>query len=209
MTAACGTQLIPVASLRDWFRSSIQTISARQNLRANPQTEHYIVDLLIAFARSENFYEHHQQGFGLRPLAIMLADALESPNAMQRNLTLQRLGDVSLFAAGFFPESLARRSVDVDYYSHMGGIAYETLSGLPPQSRRQEALTDVFRELAVRFGVFVDLLSEIAQMARVFTQEDVLRLYDLWIKTGSERAAVKLRELGIQPAASSVSRRQH
>src|SRR5688572_24541679 len=123
MTAARGTQLIPVANLRDWFRSSIQTVSARQNLRASPQTEHYIVDLLIAFARSENFYEHHHQGFGLRPLALMLADALETPNATQRHLTLQRLGDVSLFAAGFFPESLAQRSVDADYYSRMGGIA--------------------------------------------------------------------------------------
>lgn len=209
MTAACGTQLIPVASLREWFRSSIQTASARQNLRADPQTEHYIVDLLIAFARSENFYEHHRQGYGLRPLALMLADALESPDAKHRTVTLQRVGDVALFAAGFFPDSFARRAVDVDYYSRMGGIAYETLSGLPPQSRRHEALSGVFRELAVRFGPFVDLLSEIAQMAKVFTQEDVLRLYDLWIKTGSARAAARLRGLGIVPASGNVSRLEH
>ena len=207
--SAARDGLIPVPNLREWFRSSLQATIARQNLRADPHTEYYLVELLTVFARSENFYEYHRGGYGLRPLALMLADALEAPSSERRNLALQRLGDVSLFTAGFFPDSLAEEVVDVDYYSRMGGLAYETLSQLPAQSRRHEALSGVFRELAIRFGAFVDVLTDIAQMARVFTHKDVLRLYDVWIKTGSARAAEKLRELGIHPAAASVSRLQH
>jgi len=209
MSAACESQVLPVASLREWFRSSIHAAIARREVPADPHTEHYVVELLTAFARSENLYERHRDGFGLRPLATMLSEALESRTAPQRNIMLQRLGDVSLFVAGFLAEGLARKPVDVDYYSRMGETAYSTLSDLPPQSPRHEALAGVFRELAVRFTGFVDVLAEVAQMAHVFTERDILRLYEVWLRTGSQRAAVKLRALGIEPAAASVSRCQH
>lgn len=209
MTVACEPQVLPVASLREWFRSSVHAAMARRKVRADPHTEHYIVSLLTAFARSENFYEHHREGFGLRPLAILLADALESRAPAERNALLQRLGDVSLFLAGFFAEGLAHQPVDVDYYSRMGETAYGTLSDLPPHSRHHAALAEVFRELAARFGAFVDVLGEVAQMARVFSRNDILWLYEVWMKTGSPRAAEKLRELGIEPVGPGLSRREH
>ena len=59
----------------------------------------------------------------------MLSDALEAPTAQERERGLQRLGDVSLFMAGFFAHSFARKLIDIDYHIAMGGRAYGTLAG--------------------------------------------------------------------------------
>ena len=48
----------------------------------------------------------------------------------ERNRALQRLGDVSLFIAGFFAGSFARKLVDIDYHIAMGGRAYGSLADL-------------------------------------------------------------------------------
>ncbi|MEW6690849.1 MAG: hypothetical protein AB1452_17365 [Pseudomonadota bacterium] len=206
MSAACEPQVMPVASLREWFRASIHGAIVRQNVRADPHTEHYIVELLTAFARSENFFERHRDGFRLRPLALMLAEALEARSAEERSLLLQRLGDVSLFMLGFFAEGLARGPADADYYNRMGETAYGALCELPPRTRRHQVLAGVFRELAERFTRFAEVLAEVAQKAHVSGARDVLLLYELWARTGSRRAAAKLRELGIVPVAPAPGR---
>ena len=42
-------------------------------------------------------------------------------------------------------------------------------------------------------------------MARENSDEDVLRLYEIWIRTGSARAARRLRKLGVEPSLFTVS----
>jgi hypothetical protein len=207
MTSAVA--LTPVTSLKDWFRVNVHAALDRQRLAAEPHTEHYVVDLLTAFARSENLYEHHRDGFGLRPLALMLADALEAPHPEHRHLLLRRLGDVSLFVAGFFAGSLARKPVDVDYYAKMGGTAYAALADVPATNVREQALSGVFAELAGKFLGFVDVLAEIAEGAGPPNDTELMRLYELWVRTGSPRAARRLRALGLEPAFANVSRAQH
>jgi len=65
----------------------------------------------------------------------------------------------------------------------------------------------MFAELAAKFGLLVDALGEIADAAYVYTQRDVLRLYEIWLKTGSARAGGLLRRLGVEPAP--VALRSH
>ena len=74
------------------------------------------------------------------PLALMLADAAQASNAEQRSRILQRLGDVSLFMAGFFAQSFERKLVDIDYHIAMGGRAYGTLAETCRTSARGRAL---------------------------------------------------------------------
>lgn len=198
-----------VSNLDEWFRQSLGSALQQQQVSVDPATEHYMVNLLSCFARAENLYEPTPDGYQLKPLATMLAEALESPSPVMRHLALQRLGDVSLFISGFFQDSLARRSVDVDYYARMGGSAYDTLSGLPPRSMREHALHSVFTELAAKFLHCVEALAEVAQQSRVFDEHDVLRLYDLYLKTGSRRAQRALNGLGIVPNANVSSRSEH
>ncbi len=203
-------EVIPISNLEDWFRKSIAGALTHRGVEAEIHTEHYMVRLATHFARAENLYEYTEQGgAGLKPLALMLADAFEHSSGEERQHTLQRLGDVALFIAGFFADSLNHKAVDVDYYSRMGGTAYGVLAGLPARSLRDAALIAVFEELAEKFVDFVDVLNEVAQQARVFDQQDILRLYELWVRTGSRRAADKLRELGVQPAAAAHTRFTH
>ena len=60
-------------------------------------------------------------------------------------------------------------------------------------------LQQVFEELAEKFSLLVDVLNDIAQQAHIFDQRDILRLYELWVRTGSKRAQEKLQGLGITP----------
>jgi hypothetical protein len=50
-------------------------------------------------------------------------------------------------------------------------------------------------------------LGEIGDAAYVYTQRDILRLYEIWLKTGSARARRLLRRLGIE--AAPVAMRTH
>ncbi|HEX6930479.1 MAG TPA: hypothetical protein VF267_14585 [Gammaproteobacteria bacterium] len=201
-----------VANLEDYFRESLARATKARSVTAGEATQYYVVHLLVGFARVENLFEQTRQGTGssfeLRPLAMMLADAFETQAGPERNLQLRRLGDVALFISGFFGESLERRPVDIDYYSRMGEAAYSTLLH-SPASRRDEALADVYSELSENFLTFVDALADIAQEARVFNERDILRLYDVWLRTGSERAAEILQRLGIEPARGSRSSELH
>lgn len=191
--------LLPVASLQEFFRDSVDAAMAANKVVVDHQTSHYVVNLLTLFARSEDFYEPGPDGPRLRPLALMLADALEARSEEQRNFGLQRLGDVSLFMAGFFGDGLARAAVDVDYYVRMGGGAYHSLAAGLRGTLRGRLFGGVFDELGARFGDVVDVLNEVRESLRAGSDTDALRLYELWLRTGSARAARLLRELGIHP----------
>ncbi|HEX7081120.1 MAG TPA: hypothetical protein VF329_08915 [Gammaproteobacteria bacterium] len=193
------TRVRPVRSLTEFFRNSVSSAMDRQGVDADDLTAYYVVNLLTLFARSEVLYEGTAESRMLRPLALILAKAAEAPTVEERNFELQRLGDIALFVAGFFGESLARRQVDVDYYVRMGGSAYSSLSESVRGSVRGQAYASVFAELASKFQDFVDVLSEVRDEARGNDDVDVLRLYEVWLRTGSKRAERLLRRIGIEP----------
>lgn len=199
------TRVVTVASLREFFRDSVDAAMSNQQVDAADQTAHYIVNLLTLFARSEALYEETNDGLRIKPLAFMLADALEAESTLERDRALQRLGDVSLFMAGFFAHSFSRRLVDVDYYISMGGSAYSHLSEVMRGNTSIEVFREIYEELAAKFQRFVDVLNEVSEMARVDSDVDVLRLYEIWMRTGSARAAMQLRQRGIVPSVFNVS----
>jgi hypothetical protein len=55
----------------------------------------------------------------------------------------------------------------------------------------------------------VDALNEISESAYQHSAQDRLRLYELWVKTGSERSRRILRNLGIEPTAAARSPLSH
>ena len=138
----------------------------------------------------------------------MLADASEAPSPQQRDDALRRLGDVSLFIAGFFAQSFARKLIDIDYHIAMGGRAYGTLADNLRGSIRGQAFAAMFLELAQKFQRLVDVLNEVAEMAHTHTDKDILRLYEIWMKTGSPRAFAILQRLGVAPVSQSA-RKEH
>jgi hypothetical protein len=195
-------RVVPVTNLRDFFRESISSAIDNQSARVDPHTSHYVVNLLTIFARSEEFYEDDDDSCGVRPLALMLADAADAETTEQRSSSLQRIGDVALFTAGFFADSLANKPVDIDYYINMGGTAYGSLSDEIRGTTRGRALVNVYCELARKFQVLVDILHEVKDGARQSSDIDVLRTYEIWRKTGSKRAAALLKQNGVIPISS-------
>lgn len=189
----------PVASLQEYFKNSVADAMQRQGVEADDHTAFYVVNLLTLFSRSEALYEKSGDTVGLKPLALMLAEAVDAASVEQRNFTLQRIGDISLFVAGFFGDSLARRLVDVDYYIRMGGSAYSSLSDSVRGTLRGRVFAAVFAELASKFPAFVDVLADVRDESAERQDIDVLRLYELWLRTGSARAKKLLRRLGIEP----------
>jgi hypothetical protein len=209
---AAARQVLPVANLREYFRNALDTALAHQHVAVAEQTQHYVVNLLALFARSEALYDQAPQDAEhrarIKPLVIMLAEALQAPTEAERQIALQRMGDVSLFIAGFFAPGFARKPIDIDYHIAMGGRAYGTLAQSLGRGRRA-VLGTVFAELAAKFQPMVDALNEISETAYRHSQRDVLRLYELWLKTGSERARRLLQGLGVTAAPAARSAFQH
>jgi hypothetical protein len=194
-----GGRVVPVANLREFFKDTLHGALRKQHLNVEDQTEHYVVNVLTLFARSEALYEQTPEGLRLRPLVAMLCEAFEAPSGtVERNRALQRLGDVSLFIAGFFAHGFATKLIDVDYHIAMGGRAYGALAQTCGRGRGH-ALAGVFAELSEKFQPMVDALNEVSEGAAPQSDGDILRLYEIWLKTGSARCYAQLKRLGVDP----------
>lgn len=198
--------VVAVTDLRDYFRESIDSAIANQRVQVDEHATHYVVNLLTLFSRSEDLYEESGDVYGLKPLALMLVDASDATSAVERSASLQRIGDVALFIAGFFADGLANQIVDLDYYVRMGGNAYGSLSCEIRGTARGRALAHVYNELACKFQIVVDVLNEVRDGTRQSSDIDILRTYEIWRKTGSERAAALLRQHGVTPVNPATRR---
>ena len=173
----------------EYFKELVEGALARQRIAAGELTAFYVVHLLAGFLQRPAEEDD-------APLGFQLARALETGGTQQR-ASLKQIGDLSLFIAGFFSESLNRKLVDVEYYASIGGSAYHALSRV-----ETDTFSPVFAELGTKFVDFVDVLSEVSERTSCASNVDLLRLYEKWIKTGSRRSGQLLAERGVVPNAS-------
>ncbi len=173
----------------EYFKELVDRALTHQGLAAQELTSFYVVQLLASFLQTPDNYDEG-------PLSIQLMRALES-GGMRQRASLKQIGDLSLFIAGFFSESLNRKLVDVDYYASIGGRAYHALSRV-----ETDTFSPVFAELGSKFVDFVEVLSEVSERTSCATNVDLLRLYEKWVKTGSRRSGQLLVERGVVPNAS-------
>lgn len=191
-------QVMQVCNLQDYFRSTIDEVLLRQRVDVDPHAAHYVVNLLTLYSRSDELYEDGGDCYGIRPLALMMVDATEAETVEQRNTILQRIGDVALFVSSFFADSMVTKAVDIDYYIHMGGNVYGSLSDEVRGTFRGNAFSSIYGELASKFQVLVDVLNEIKE-GPIKKDANLLRTYDVWLKTGSRRAMNILKQNGVVP----------
>jgi hypothetical protein len=181
------------ATAKGWFRAQVGEVLAQRRIKVRQETELYVADLLDGFLASERLFVERPDGsVDSEPLALILLKALAAERR-ERAAHLKRLGDTSLFVSGFFGESLARSAVDERYYRAMGERAYEALADVE-RGARLEAL---YAELAQRFELLTDCLAEIAELADLTSNRGLLRLYERFQLTRSERVAEKLRARGV------------
>lgn len=175
---------------QEYFRELVSDAVAQSKLSVREETVGYLVGLLSQFISSERLNSE--------PLYQLAKDAFEEPTPQMQIGLFKNLGDVSLYVAGYFQDSLQRKLVDVDYYVQMGERAYSTVA-----SRTESPpLRSLYGELAGKFNAFVDVLAIVGDKTQVKTEKDLLRMYELWLKTRSERAARALQGAGIIPNAS-------
>ena len=177
----------------EYFKDLVESSLARQHIQAADLTEYYLVNLLCQYIRLDGASGLGDDG---EPLAVRLARALQSGGSEQR-ARLRSLGDFSLFMSGFFSDSFRRKLIDIDYYVSMGEYAYASLG-----RRDEDAFSEVFAELANKFVGFSDVLADISERTALASHSDVLRLYEKWLRTGSERDGQRLIERGILPNVS-------
>ncbi|MFL5387619.1 MAG: hypothetical protein ACJ79C_02740 [Myxococcales bacterium] len=179
---------------QEYFRAAVSGALARRRLRVQEPTEFYLVNLLAGHVGASRLFVERPDGtVDVEPLAFILKRALEAERE-ERRLALKRLGDTSLFVSGFFGDSLAGSLVDIGYYIAMGERAYDALSGC---ERAHGALAAVYEELAERFPELVDVLAEIAELSELSSNRGLVRLYQRFLATGSQRVAERLREKGV------------
>ena len=185
-----------VAQPQEFFRELVTNALGKQKVSTQPETEFYLVNLLNQFMKTDRLYSRTKEGeVREEPLAMMLKEALEQTQPFTQSLLFRHIGDVSLYMAGYFQESLNRKSVDIDYYIDVGGTAYQQVA-----ARSEEEMKKVlYQELAQKFGAFVEVLAEVSDRTTPRAEKDILRLYELWVRTRSERAAKALQEAGILP----------
>lgn len=192
--------LLTTESLQEYFRELLEGAMSRQRAPLNELTAFYLVDLLARFSDARELYVAQDDGKqDEEPLAFQLQRALEG-SGEERVQALRRLGDSSLYVAGFFGDSLQRRLVDLDYYIAMGGTAYGALAQMTRARSAPGAFGELYSELGQKFTTIVDLFSEVSECVAVTTNRGVVRLYERWIKTGSERLTRLLAEQGVVPA---------
>lgn len=182
-------------SPQGFFTEAVRKGLEQRRLKTFPHVESYLVNLLQHYLDARNLFENEVDELGRKPpqtLAEMLLIAHNSEPAAKAEL-LKKLGDKSLYISGFFGDSLNRKIVDVDYYANMGGTAYATLANVT----KEDALAKVYTTFSHQFMDFVDVLTVISQATLIKSNESVLRLYDRYMRTGSELAREKLVEMGV------------
>lgn len=192
-------RVLPVHNLCEFFRTSIDEVIAEHGVAIDPHATHYVVNMMALFSRSDELYESDGETYGIRPLALMLADASDAPSFEVRQQILRRIGDLTLFIGGFFADSLANKAVDVDYYVYMGENAYGSLSEETRGTFHGNAFADIYRELARKFQVVIDVLNDVRSNVSAGSDLDLIRTYEIWRKTGSRRAENILRRQGVVP----------
>lgn len=185
---------------QEFFRELVLDALNRLKLRIQPETEFYLVNLLSGFMSTERLFPRDADGhIREEPLVFMVKEALEQSELHHQKLMFRQVGDVSLYVAGYFPDSLNRKLVDVDYYIEVGETAYQQVA-----SRVEEqAQRGLFEELSEKFSGCVEVLAEVSDRTAQKRETDLIAAYERWERTGSERAAKLLAEAGILPASKS------
>lgn len=188
-------------NLFDWFDERVRVAHENVGADLSRDGELYLTALLVDRVRTDRPDPGDPRSSAtLAELHLRAAQA--SPTEQAK--TYRELGDRSLYLVGYFEESLSRSTVGPRYYREMGAAAYARADHVFKRFF-SDAFGELFQELARRFGTCVRVLQEVRRA--VDDQPDaLLRLYQTWRETGSERAAERLRAFGlILPPRSSES----
>jgi hypothetical protein len=193
--------IVAAQSVSHFFYEAVEEAMRLQRVDATDGATRYLVGLLGDFVHPD-----HRAGEALdRPLTLLFDEALHAPDAAERFQRLRIIGDGVLYGCGFFGDHFEARGVDAKYLRGLGTRAYDEAGsmlrrlpsdGPPPRG------PDLFAELADNFDAFVAVLADIADSsvaACLESSRGLLKAYERWLKTGSDRLATALTSRGMVP----------
>ncbi len=196
LTPSQSTQRATVVStetsMAGFFHQEIEAAVGKQGIDLSVHTKSYVVNLLAQYSQAGALHTSKDE-----TLAMLYLRSQQVPHE-ERVRMLRRLGDLALCISGWFADSLNRKVVDVDYYINMGGGAYGALASIFEQKRDADVFVNLYDELARKFANVVEVLNEVSE-GTGSKDASMLRLYDRWMKTGSDRMHRILVERGVVP----------
>jgi hypothetical protein len=192
--------ILAAASVAGFFHEVVEDAMKARRVDATDGATRYLVALLADFAHPDD-----AAGTTLeRPLTLLLDEALHVGDPGERFQRLRVLGDGVLYGCGFFGDHFEARGVDPRYLHGLGTRAYGAASAVlrAAHAAHTEEQPDLFGELAEKFGAFVDVVAEVADTTIAMgtqTSGGLLRVYERWLKTGSETLASALTSRGMVP----------
>jgi hypothetical protein len=194
--------IVATGSISTYFHEVVGDAIKARHVEATDGATTYLVGLLSDYARPDPRADETLA----RPLAFLLSEAMQTPAPAERFDKLRTLGDGVLYSCGFFPDHFAARGVDQSYLISIGTTAYGAAAGIlrVPATHTDKGgpRLDIYRELADNFRAFVGVLIEIADRsisAGVKGSKDLVRVYERWLKTGSDGLAQALAAHGLVP----------
>lgn len=196
------SQLVLNGSLKEFFRLLVGEVVKRQRVSLEEVTEFYVVNLLAEYAEAEKLFTQESEGRReTEPLALLYHRALQQDRD-EKIRTLRRLGDVSLYTAGFFQQSLQDRVVGADYYMQMGKTAYGAVAELSGAT----AFANVYQELHAKFSAVVEVLEEIAARGMCASgPQGQMQVFEAYSRTGNERLQHVLIDAGMLPGTKLLN----
>lgn len=112
---------------------------------------------------------------------------------------LRTIGDHALSYSGLFDAHRERHGIARSYVLEVGKSAYHTACQLASASGRAQdrEQASVFGELSSRFDRFAEVLDDVRETTALGTRDDVLSLYERFVKTGSPVLQQRLQEHGV------------
>ncbi len=167
---------IEQVGVMEFFREHVDSALCNQKVPAAELTVFYLVQLLKKFVNP-----HEDPRYRNDPLVIALKRAaVVAISNYERRRLFREIGDRALFITGFFEGRLNRSFVNPEYYIGFGEEAYQYLS-----NDKEDMLSEIFTDLSKRFAVYSDVLSEVRDRTNCWTNKELIRLYEKWLKTKS------------------------
>jgi hypothetical protein len=198
--------IVAAHSVASFFSEAVEDSIRSRRLEATDGATRYIVALLADYAHPARLTGETLE----RPLTLLFDEAVHAPDAADRFGRLRALGDGVLYGCGFFGDHFESRGVDRKYLHAIGTRAYESAGVMLRRHPVREAHDggpesaglDLFGELASKFAAFVEIVSDVADGSIAMgaeTARGLVKAYERWLKTGSERLASALTAQGVVP----------
>jgi hypothetical protein len=217
--------IVAARSVSSFFFEVVEDSLRMRRVEATDGATYYLVELLADYAHPDPRAGETLE----RPLTLLLDEAVKETDPAERFERLRSIGDGVLYGCGFFGDHFDARGIDPKYLHGLGARAYGTASSMlrrradgtsPPRPGRdrsqdgtspapagrgrklEETGPDLFAELADNFAAFVAVVSDVADTTVAMSTETargLLKVYERWLKTGSDRLASALTSRGVMP----------